>query len=999
MAKLDPRSSTTPDPAPEKPSPATPVQVAQYIRFALEQLPGENGHHRFEQLCLHLARKRIYPNLVPSTGPVSAGGDQGADFESYSVGNVTNSDSPFFARVSHERVIFACSLEKNVSKKIKDDLRAASQLSDQFTKLVFFSIWDLPIGKRHNLQSFARQTFQMELEVFDARAISDLLADTEVYWIALQYLSIPSDLILATPKTGNEDYEKALKADIDPLHLTPSEFFLIKDAVRFATFSPDHQSDLPALLKKIRLFRRHPTPRIQRKAFYEEFVAALRGMEAVQGFQADLEQYLSAILSTNDPSELEDASFILTYAAGATVRGLLPVELSFVAAWKEKVLDRVDTLLAERPTLSGRNCALLFVKGYLTLLDWTEALTQEGDVQTQRSLAASRAVPIWRSMIKKARNAPMFPLERFGKLLSQLVGYIGDAQDFMKLVSETDSLLVVRVGKHKLAEQAFERSKSLLSAGRILDAIDELHAAHLHAFTKETANQYVHFCIFLAGMYSQVGLYCAAKCYALAAAFAALRLEDESLRSLAYRGLAEAASCDHAHGASLSYFLAAAAFVHVSDQYSMSGSEKIRQSEWARVDYYCLLLTRASALVGRELHEFLRQKILPTLGLDEIYDETAPMLEKAFDFHDLSKLAEKAISEGIMPPFSDVGVKRRLAWEQLGIRWFIDWPNDYETARVAESFISALQIFLVDMRNTELSLLPADVYVSIELHDDKFTIETRPDNEQVRLRVRLERAQSGRKDLRDHTQMVHAVGASVLKVVSALSHERFLQIYETHAREGLHAKLIPQVSYDRLFDEFYSPSFLHELQERTKGIELGLPGSTIRTNASLAGSLGTHPEYSSKQSRRAITRRYERIPKLLKYTLPRLLADNAFCRNVSTLKKKGWKDWHILLATANIRQNYVVHHKVDPSAPMQEYRTKAEAIAIREEEETDPAPPSSIFTAEEMERALTMSQMSTLKSMGFDCSQLTPNLKAIDRFLRRFNYWTDDVPHERFFPD
>jgi len=316
---------------------------------------------------------------------------------------------------------------------------------------------------------------------------------------------------------------------------------------------------------------------------------------------------------------------------------------------------------------------------------------------------------------------------------------------------------------------------------------------------------------------------------------------------------------------------------------------------------------------------------------------------------------------------------------------------------VAESFISALQIFLVDMRRAELSLLQADVYVSIELHDKPFTIETCPNNEQVRLRVRLERAPSGGKDFRDHTLMVHAVGASVLKVVSALPHERFLQIYETHAREGLHAKLFPQVSYDRLFAEFYSENFFSDLQEKTKGIELGLPAAAIKTNASLARRVGTHPQYSSQQSQRAITRRYKRIPELLKYTLPRLLGDDAFRQTVSVLKERGWKDWHILLAIANIRQNYVVHHKVDSSAPMQEYRRRAEQIATRQEEETDPAPPTTIFTVKEMERALTMSQMSTLKALGFECFQLTPNLQAIDRFLSRFNYWTDDVPHESLF--
>jgi hypothetical protein len=76
----------------------TPEEIAQYIGFQLSELAGTNGHHEFEKLCFHLARKRIYPNLLPSTDPVSAGGDQGSDFETYEV--TGDRPSPFFAKAS-----------------------------------------------------------------------------------------------------------------------------------------------------------------------------------------------------------------------------------------------------------------------------------------------------------------------------------------------------------------------------------------------------------------------------------------------------------------------------------------------------------------------------------------------------------------------------------------------------------------------------------------------------------------------------------------------------------------------------------------------------------------------------------------------------------------------------------------------------------------------------------------------------------------------------------
>jgi len=54
-----------------------------YIRYQLSQLSAQNAEHVFERLAFDLARMRIASNLLPATGPVQSGGDQGRDFESY----------------------------------------------------------------------------------------------------------------------------------------------------------------------------------------------------------------------------------------------------------------------------------------------------------------------------------------------------------------------------------------------------------------------------------------------------------------------------------------------------------------------------------------------------------------------------------------------------------------------------------------------------------------------------------------------------------------------------------------------------------------------------------------------------------------------------------------------------------------------------------------------------------------------------------------------------
>jgi hypothetical protein len=988
-------------PSHEARSGATPVQASQYLLFALSQLAGENGHHKFENLSFQLARRRIYPNIIPATGPVSAGGDQGADFETYRVGEVLPMapKSAFFGHVAHEKVVFACSIEKNVSKKIREDLSAAAKFPEKVQRLVFLSNREFPVGKRHKLQAFATQTYGLALVIFDARAISDLLADPELFWIAQAYLSIPSEFALALPKTGHRWYEEALKTEIDPTDLVASDFFKLKDAVRFATHEPAHRSDIPELLTKLRTFRRHRSAVIQHRAFYEEFVASLRGLEAVRGLEGGLQQYMSAVALSDDTGEITDASVLISYSVGAMVRGLLEADITTIGDWRRLILGRISALLEEPDIPVGRRCSLLSAQGHLMLFDWIEEPPELRKQHRTKGLNATKTITIWRRMIKEVRYAPMFPLETFGRMLSLLAGQVEETPDFSRLVEETDKLLAERFGKHKLAEQAFERAKSYREAGKTLEAIDAMHKAHIDSFTEETSKDSVQFCIFLAKMYSEVGLHFAAKCYALGAAFAALKLDDNSLKGLAYRGLSEAASSDHASGASMEFFLTANIFFYVSHEFSMFGSEKIKQFEWSRIDFYSLILTRAATYFDTSLHAYLKDTVLKGFGTDEIYAESSSRLDDFFRDLGFQGVVQKAIQEGIMPPFSDAGPKRRVGWKQLGVRWFVEWPNDFQTVQTAESLCVALQILLADLRTTELAILPSDVCLDISLHDGPLQIENLPSNEKVSLVVRLPRDSSAQDRTWDKSEIVHVVVASALMMVSALSHERFKEAYESRLKAGLITKLSPYAGYDRLFSEFYSEEAFVRHYGHSFSVTLPHPPTAVETDAGLSGPVGLHPEYSKKRSDDAITRRYKLSSTQLKYTLPQLLKDSPFLTAVRELRQEGWKDWHILQAAASIRLNYVVGTTLSPGSNIEEHKRAAKILYQRDEEESDPMPPVGLFTISELRQALKMSQLSTLRGLGFHCWQKTPNFEGVDCFLKRFNYWTDDVPHAKILPD
>src|SRR5688572_1110424 len=100
------------------------AQLGTYIRFQLAQLKAQNKHHEFEHLTRHFVRLRICQNILPATGPVTAGGDQGRDFETYRsyLSSTPIAGSAFLGLVTEKRLVFACSLQAKIDQKVRADV-------------------------------------------------------------------------------------------------------------------------------------------------------------------------------------------------------------------------------------------------------------------------------------------------------------------------------------------------------------------------------------------------------------------------------------------------------------------------------------------------------------------------------------------------------------------------------------------------------------------------------------------------------------------------------------------------------------------------------------------------------------------------------------------------------------------------------------------------------------------------------------------------------------
>ncbi len=170
-----------------------PAQLAAQIRFHLGQLSAHNGHHEFEKLCFWLTKERLCRDVLPATGPVSSGGDQGRDFETFRtfLSTIVEREEYFAGIDGSASIAFACSLDKEFAQKIRSDVGKILGGGSRVGTVVFFAGCDIPVAKRHELEAWAENHHSVKLHIHDAQALAVLLGEKELWWIAQEYLKIP----------------------------------------------------------------------------------------------------------------------------------------------------------------------------------------------------------------------------------------------------------------------------------------------------------------------------------------------------------------------------------------------------------------------------------------------------------------------------------------------------------------------------------------------------------------------------------------------------------------------------------------------------------------------------------------------------------------------------------------------------------------------------------------------------------------------------------------
>jgi hypothetical protein len=127
-------------------------------------------------------------------------------------------------------------------------------------------------------------------------------------------------------------------------------------------------------------------------------------------------------------------------------------------------------------------------------------------------------------------------------------------------------------------------------------------------------------------------------------------------------------------------------------------------------------------------------------------------------------------------------------------------------------------------------------------------------------------------------------------------------------------------------------------------------------------------------------------------------ADANFHFVIATLRKKGWRDWHILHSVFTCALNHYANSHVGPRESKEEFKRMSDQFTKLPESGRHPHPPVEVFTEEAMEEFREANLPAILKTWDLEIHHPTISTEAIERFLAtRYGYWSDDVEHPDIF--
>lgn len=679
---------------------------------------------------------------------------------------------------------------------------------------------------------------------------------------------------------------------------------------------------------------------------------------------------------------------LLNYCIAAIRQHKCELTVQTLTQWRGTLIQRIEKRLKAR-TSPNTQASLLNLRGYIC--------STSSDPLDPTQPQIKEAIDWWLKLATVVEDAPMFPLERFADHLTQFIelfGLFGIPDSFFELTGKVDALLSKRKGGFAAAEKNGDRAVEFYRQGKFLAAIESLHRSKVDWYASETLQGSLRAMMLMTRCYLSLGLIFAAKYYALAVAFIGFNNSQSAVKPFISRGLLRAALCDYLHGAACGFLNITQTGLGLHPVFSENAGDLSKSDELQSIVFHVVTLKAISERLHPQFDKLLDRKIAEWGLPKEWITETLPTARQSWQTMNDEEIELYFGEEMYGTPFADLGSKREVQWSALGITWKVSWKNDYETTKEAEQFLAVLQIFLAEVASFDLCLLKTSVEVMLEISDkDELKSERAPSNKSSVWYIALPRSEAGKPEKTGEAHLqVFAAASSILFEISLLPENSYWGTLETLFRKGLPTRIFVAQPYERLYREFISKNKFDDLN-RTSFDKLVLKHpAQIYEPRELRWNDRPGPGYSAEETKVVLQNRYTNVTTSIRFTLKRLKADISVMETIKRLRDNGWLDWHILSAISTVTMNHRMNQRPEARQSPEAFKKVWQELSI-ENEDWQPVP-LTLFNENNLLFSLHLTMLSTLKGLSLECRQLTPDLEAMDYFLRtRYRYWSDDIDH------
>lgn len=980
-----------------------PMETEAFIAFALQQLSVRNKHHEFEQICFRCAKARISSNIRVATGPVSAGGDQGRDGETFAtdlpIESELGASTRFVENASLEPWVMACTLQKNgLRAKVLDDLEAiTADIAQPVARVLYFSVHDISAGHRHELERAARDDRGVELQLFTSADVKVWLAETDLLWVAQRMLDLPDALVPEVPANPPPNWYEQARRDYRDAneHLNVGDFARVTQALRYATHHRKH--DLSAWMRVMSQFGDDPNAQpsdLGVRADYELSVASIRGLDDVDGVRERLDRVLDYAVASESVSALERATILTSYWTTAASLNLPQYDFAESARMLLLLREHGERLLAEtghdRPQRRGN---LLGVLSYLCLqiapaayvgLESEEVETRDG---VPPFVDASAGLAYLSDLINVLAQAPVIPIGHTYEVFNLCSARLNGKPGFEEVRAGLDAAMSIREGESAVAARCRDRGLLLFNQERYVEALTEFHDAKRLWLNGDSIEGALLAMQMIARCYGLLGLHLAAKQYWTAAASLS-DIEWAQGRHVA-RAFEQLAIGSYQMG----MWLDSAALTHaalLANHALVANTNGVSPEALPSLEAHAIYVTHAASRYWPHVSDALEAAFGGTAWATDLPDVAETVGAKiTWSEAEFSRLVADQLH---VLPFADAGPTRTYQFGILGGTWRIRCRNTKADVLAAERLGAALQVALSDLARRLPYILCGDTTVTVST-DPPAGIKrqlTRDDDRGTLEVIAHVDAFTGR-DSYDETALLSIVTQLVLLLTA--EHQR-----TTLARiTGRGDALLHKVFIAGPYDEIASLLPDHHYNACAELEPVRPSGTAIPESDPQLGPLtGPGPDYNADDAIERIANSYKNLADHLRATLPVLRESPAFQDLVRRLQKEGWLDWQILQGTANAA---LTHRAALTTGMSRETASARQQAALGAEKRGASPLPTTVFT----ESALRSGLDAAVLTVAINWWNLRPtnpiNPSWIrDLLRRRFQFDVDDTPHDPLAP-